>query len=50
MRRMTSPIDRGTRTRGTLLLADMSGYASFLHGVADAHHALIVEADEPPAA
>ncbi len=47
---MSSPISRGTRIRGALLLADISGYTSFLHGVADAHHSLIVEADEPPPA
>lgn len=47
---MTSPISRGTRTQGTLLLADISGYTGFLQGVATAHRALIVEADEPPAA
>ncbi len=47
---MTSPINWGTRMRGTLLLADISGYTGFLQGVADAHHALIVEADEPPQA
>jgi len=32
------------------VLADISGYTGFLHGVAAAHHDLIVEADEPPAA
>lgn len=47
---MSVSIGRGTRTQGTLLLADISGYTSFLHGVAAAHHALIAEADEPPAA
>ena len=47
---MTSSIGRGTRTQGTLLLADISGYTGFLQGVAAAHHDLIVEADEPPAA
>lgn len=47
---VTSPIGRGTRTRGTLLLADISGYTGFLQGVAAAHFDLIVEADEPPAA
>lgn len=40
----------GARTRGALLLADISGYTGFLQGVADAHRALVVEADEPPAA
>jgi class 3 adenylate cyclase len=47
---MTSPAAGGSRARGTLLLADISGYTGFLQGVADAHHALIVEADEPPVA
>ncbi len=47
---MTMPINRGTRRRGTLLLADISGYTGFLHGVADAHRSIIVEADEPPPA
>ena len=32
------------------MLADISGYTSFLQGVADAHRDLIVEADEPPPA
>lgn len=41
---------RGTSNRGTLLLADISGYTGFLNGVADAHRALIIEADEPPQA
>ncbi|HEY3524338.1 MAG TPA: DUF2652 domain-containing protein [Candidatus Limnocylindrales bacterium] len=35
---------------GALLLADISGYTGFLGGVAEAHRALIVESDEPPAA
>ncbi len=41
---------QAARARGTLLLADISGYTGFLQGVADAHHALILEADEPPVA
>lgn len=41
---------RGTHRRGALLLADISGYTGFLHGVADAHADLIVDADEPPPA
>lgn len=41
---------RGTRQSGTLLLADISGYTGFLTGVANAHRALIIESDEPPAA
>jgi class 3 adenylate cyclase len=40
----------GTRGRGTFLLADISGYTGFLQGVADAHRALIVDADEAPQA
>ncbi len=47
---MFGPSGRGTRLRGALLLADISGYTGFLQGVADAHHAIIIEADEPPAA
>jgi hypothetical protein len=41
---------RGGQLEGTLLLADISGYTGFLHGVADAHRAIIVDADEPPQA
>lgn len=41
---------RGSRSRGTLLLADISGYTGFLNGVAQAHRALILDAAEPPAA
>ena len=44
------PVSRGTRSRGTLLLADISGYTGFLQGVAEAHYELIVEADAPPPA
>jgi Protein of unknown function (DUF2652) len=40
----------GSRARGSLLLADISGYTGFLQGVADAHRVLILEADEPPPA
>jgi hypothetical protein len=47
---MTLPTARGTRSRGTFLLADISGYTGFLNGVAEAHRALIIEADEPPEA
>jgi hypothetical protein len=47
---MVFPTSPSSRRRGALLLADISGYTGFLQGVADAHHALIVEADEPPAA
>ena len=47
---MTSSFAPGTRAKGALLLADISGYTGFLQGVADAHHAIIVEADEPPPA
>jgi class 3 adenylate cyclase len=44
------PVGQGIRSRGTLLLADISGYTGFLQGVADAHYELIVEADAPPPA
>ena len=47
---MTNPAGLGSRRRGALLVADISGYTSFLQGVADAHRAIIIEADEPPAA
>jgi hypothetical protein len=47
---MNHPIGRGSQGRGTLLLADISGYTGFLNGVAQAHRALILDADEPPAA
>jgi Protein of unknown function (DUF2652) len=50
IRAMMMPADRGSRNRGTILLADISGYTGFLNGVAEAHRALIIEADEPPAA
>lgn len=36
--------------RGTIVLADISGFSGFLQGVADAHVDLIVDADEPPPA
>jgi hypothetical protein len=47
---VTSPTYRGTRSRGTFLLADISGYTGFLNGVGLAHTDLVFEADEPPAA
>jgi hypothetical protein len=47
---MDRPFQPATRVRGALLVADISGYTGFLQGVADAHRAIIVEADEPPAA
>lgn len=47
---MIVPPSRGAQVHGSLLLADISGYTGFLQGVADAHHALVVEAPEPPAA
>lgn len=50
VRHVTGSVGQGTRARGTLLLADISGYTGFLQGVADAHRSLIIEADEPPAA
>ena len=39
-----------SRREGTFLLADISGYTAFLHGVAEAHRAIVIEADEPPPA
>jgi Protein of unknown function (DUF2652) len=47
---MNSTNSRGVRTRGTLLLADISGYTSFLNGVAGAHRALLIDTDGPPPA
>ncbi len=47
---MINATARSTRRTGALLLADISGYTAFLQGVADAHRALIVDADEPPPA
>jgi Protein of unknown function (DUF2652) len=47
---MTSMISRGTRTRGTLLLADISGYTSFLSGVGEAHDKLRIDTPEAPPA
>jgi hypothetical protein len=47
---MTMASGRGSKGRGSFLLADISGYTSFLHGVAEAHRAIIIEADEPPTA
>ena len=40
----------GGPASGTFLLADISGYTAFLQGVAEAHRALIIDADEPPPA
>jgi hypothetical protein len=50
MAAMIPSTGRGSRSRGTLLLADISGYTAFLTGVAQAHRALILDADEPPEA
>ena len=47
---MIPPNGRGSRSRGTFLLADVSGSTGFLNGVAAARRALILDADEPPAA
>lgn len=47
---ITRRAGQGIRSRGTLLLADISGYTGFLQGVSDAHYALIIEADAPPPA
>jgi hypothetical protein len=49
-RTMSVPSPTASRRHGALLLADISGYTGFLQGVADAHRALIVDADEPPPA
>jgi hypothetical protein len=46
----TTPSPAARQRRGTLVLADISGFTGFLQGVADAHIELIVEADEPPPA
>ncbi|MGH2512674.1 MAG: DUF2652 domain-containing protein [Candidatus Limnocylindrales bacterium] len=45
---MTIGLNRGTKVKGTLLLADISGYTKLLTEVADAHQLLMVEGDEPP--
>ena len=47
---MTFPPAATSRREGTFLLADISGYTAFLHGVAEAHRAIVIEADEPPPA
>ena len=47
---MHVPARHGGHVEGTFLLADISGYTAFLHGVANAHRALVIEADQPPAA
>jgi hypothetical protein len=47
---MTLPAPSPSRGSGTFLLADISGYTAFLNGVAEAHRALILDADEPPRA
>jgi hypothetical protein len=47
---MSTPLARPVGRSGALLLADISGYTGFLGGVAEAHRALIVESEEPPAA
>jgi hypothetical protein len=44
------PSPGARQRRGTMVLADISGFTGFLQGVADAHIDLIVEADEPPPA
>ena len=44
------PSPAARQRRGTMVLADISGFTGFLQGVADAHIALIVDADEPPPA
>ena len=47
---MNAQLHPATRRRGSLLLADISGYTGFLGGVAEAHTDLIIEADQPPPA
>lgn len=47
--RVTAPIG-ASRHRGALLLADISGYTSFLQGITGAHQDLSTDPDEPPAA
>jgi hypothetical protein len=47
---VSSSIANASRGRGALLLADISGYTSFLQGVADAHVELIIDAPQPPPA
>jgi len=42
------PSPAARQRRGTMVLADISGFTGFLQGVADAHIDLIVEAEEPP--
>lgn len=44
---MSAPFGQSSRQRGALLLADISGYTSFLQGIADAHADLKAESDEP---
>jgi hypothetical protein len=46
---VASPISQASRRNGALLLADISGYTTFLSGVTESHIDLI-EADETPAA
>jgi len=47
MPRMQSAPGQTSRQRGALLLADISGYTSFLQGIADAHAELNAESEEP---
>lgn len=47
---MATSVPLATRHNGPLLLADISGYTSFLSGVAEAHQAIIVDTPEPPMA
>ena len=42
---MTLPPAGSSRREGTFLLADISGYTLFLHGVAEAHRAIVIKAD-----
>ncbi len=44
---MSISIGPASRQRGAFLLADISGYTSFLQRVTDAHVELLIKADEP---
>ena len=44
---MSASIGPATRQQGALLLADISGYTSFLQRVTDAHVELLINVDEP---
>ncbi len=46
----TGQAGTASRVRGALLLADISGYTSFLQGVGEAHQAIVLDSPEPPPA